>query len=231
MPKDTPDDNTENMAPNPAVATSERNTIPGNDSINDEFYHENKMSYNAASDFSSSFHSDAYNPETYNYFKGITTSIQKYLDVFVEKNPQFDNLRTLDTSKLKPRDCIGYNGKQIGDFSCTGRIFIIESIVNGEYHVQCLGLESRFVFKPGEIKILDEQILKLKSSDISFIYNEFKKGTNTESHVDFFYVFTEYFKINEKLLYESLSGRVKNEVLSELDGRTGCLKKMNTFDW
>jgi hypothetical protein len=87
------------------------------------------------------------------------------------------------------------------------------------------------VVKLGEIKILDEQILRLKSGDISFIYNDFKKNTKIESHVDFFYTFTEYFKINEKLLYESLSTRVKNEILEELDERTGCLKKLNVFNW
>lgn len=194
----------------------------------DQFYHEAKMSFAADTRYSDAYHNDAYDPEKYNYMRGIFTSIQTHMEEFVMANPKFDPIRMMDISKLKPGDNVSVSNssdKKVPNIKACS----IKSIEGDIFTLMCGNVE--IVVMTRDIKVMDEAILRLKGADISFMYNTFKKSTNTESHVDFFYAFTEYFKMNEKQVYDSLSNRVKNEILEELNDRTGCIKKMNVFQW
>lgn len=207
-----------------------------NDNLKDmnddpEFYHESRMSYEADHRYSTGFYDDLKNPEQHNYLKNIYESIQEYLDRFIIEYPQFDSLRTMDISKL----CVG-DPVSISNFSDKKiqfvRIYTIKSLPADkldEFVLMSGDVEVRVNRK--HIKIIDDPILRLKGHEISFIYTNFKDKINVDSHVDFFYVFTEYFKMNEKQVYDSLPNKIKNEILEELNERTGCLRKKNTFDW
>jgi hypothetical protein len=196
----------------------------------DEHYHEAKMSYNADADYANKYHSDAYNPVSYTYTHNIMLDIQKTLDIIIRDNPQYDNLRLVDTSKLRDGDQIIYNGAPEGDLK-TGDICIIESINEESFSVRKDGYPGSHTVRYGQVKVIEDSLLKLKGSDISFLYNTIKAKAKIESHVDFFNALSEYLRINEKLLYDSLTPTVKNEVLIELNDRTGCIKKHNKFVW
>lgn len=201
---------------------------PADMSQDAEFHHEGKMSFDADSRYADKFHSDAYDPETYNYMKGMYAAIQNHLDSFIIEYPQFDSLRTMDVEKLRIGDNVAVSNasdKKIASVKACN----IKSIDHGTYTLTCGNTEIKVETR--DLKVIDDPILRLKGTDISFMYTTFKKAINIESHVDFFYTFTEYFKMNEKQVYDALSPRVKNEVLEELNERTGCLKKKNVFDW
>lgn len=202
---------------------------PNNYGDSDEFHHEAKMNYNADPEFATAYHNDAYNPDTHNYHQGIYTSIQEYLDVFVVENPKYDNLRTLDASKLRAGDTIGCSTRAIDQTGFTNKHFTIVEIVENKLKVQ--NGNKVYTISIADIKILDEQLLRLRGQDLSFIYIDFKRKTKVDSHIDFFHNFSEYFKMNDKMLYDSLPEKVKNQILEELNERTGCLKKQNNFNW
>lgn len=194
----------------------------------DEFYHESKMSFEADARYSDAYHNDAYDPERYNYMRGIFDSIQENMEQFVVDHPKYDPIRMMDVSKLKAGDNVSVSNssdKKIPNV----KTCCIKSIEGDNFVLTCGNVEITVLTR--DIKVLDDAILRLKGTDIAFMYNTFKESTNTESHVDFFYAFTEYFKMNEKQVYDSLPTRVQNEILEELNDRTGCIKKMNVFHW
>jgi len=77
--------------------------------------------------------------------------------------------------------------------------------------------------KRTQIKPIDEYINKLKITDISLLYTFIRSNMkdNLFGEIEYFYIFSEYFKINEKTLYSSLPIKIQSTLLSALKNKLG----------
>lgn len=73
-----------------------------------------------------------------------------------------------------------------------------------------------------------QQTTKLKKLDINEVY-EYISDEMRKRHslVDVFSELCDYFNINPTKFYQSLGNKFKEELIEELDGRTGVLKRKN----
>lgn len=73
-----------------------------------------------------------------------------------------------------------------------------------------------------------QQVVKLRKTDINEVYN-FISDEMRSSHslVDVFSELCDYFNVNPTKFYQSLGNKFKEELIEELDKRTGVLKRKN----
>jgi hypothetical protein len=86
--------------------------------------------------------------------------------------------------------------------------------------------ESRFK----TFNVIDEfqQTTKLRKTDINEVYNFVSEEMRSKhSLVDVFSELCDYFNVNPTKFYQSLSNKFKEELIEELDQRTGILKRKN----
>lgn len=73
-----------------------------------------------------------------------------------------------------------------------------------------------------------QQTVKLRKTDINEVYDYISEETrNNHSLVDVFSELCDYFNVNPTKFYQSLSNKFKEELIEELDKRTGVLKRKN----
>lgn len=77
------------------------------------------------------------------------------------------------------------------------------------------------------IKPIDEYINKLKIKDISLLYSFIRDTIDKKiySEIEYFYMFSEYFKINEKTLYNAIPLDIQVLLVDQLHKRVGVLHK------
>lgn len=81
-----------------------------------------------------------------------------------------------------------------------------------------------------KFNVIDEfqQVVKLRKTDINEVYDYISDETrNNHSLVDVFSELCDYFNVNPTKFYQSLSNKFKEELIEELDRRTGVLKRKN----
>lgn len=81
-----------------------------------------------------------------------------------------------------------------------------------------------------KFNVIDEfqQVVKLRKADINEVYDYVSEETrNNHSLVDVFSELCDYFNVNPTKFYQSLSNKFKEELIEELDKRTGILKRKN----
>lgn len=81
-----------------------------------------------------------------------------------------------------------------------------------------------------KFNVIDEfqQVTKLRKTDINEVYDYISEETrNSHSLVDVFSELCDYFNVNPTKFYQSLSNKFKEELIEELDKRTGVLKRKN----
>ena len=81
-----------------------------------------------------------------------------------------------------------------------------------------------------KFNVIDEfqQTVKLRKADINEVYEYISSEMRTtHSLVDVFSEISDYFNLNPTKLYQSLSNKFKEELIEELDQRTGILKRKN----
>lgn len=73
-----------------------------------------------------------------------------------------------------------------------------------------------------------QQAVKLRKVDINDVYDFISEETrNSHSLVDVFSELCDYFNVNPTKFYQSLGNKFKEELIEELDRRTGVLKRKN----
>jgi hypothetical protein len=77
--------------------------------------------------------------------------------------------------------------------------------------------------KRSEIKPVDEYVNRLKAHDISNLYVFIRKNMkdNLFGEMEFFYIFSDYFKLNERTLYTSLPSKIQGDLLTLLRKKLG----------
>lgn len=206
------------------------------DNLEDNHYLEIEQKFSINGGYESSYMDDTYKSEEYNAIKTLTEEIPKALDIFLESNPEYDEVRKIDVNKLRQGD----------EISCIHKFFNLDTNkdTNKDYSALILSInypsleievisETDFDdFNNGDIKEINVNqinpnnniIFRLKQQDIALLYMGIKKllpDGMISGNIEYFYVFTEYFKINEKSCYESLSAKDKFDLNEELEERTG----------
>jgi len=196
----------------------------------------NKMYYSVENNYSSGMLEDIYNPEEHYNKIQMTESLSAAVDSMIEANPKYTYLRSIDVSKATNGDKI-YLIKQADEpiLRPTKKnenieVKVLCTIVDrvGEDYFLSDDNDNSYIVKKSDIRPVDEYINKLKSSDISFIYVNVKKFmSNINNEIEYFDIFSTYFRLHEKVLYCSLSFNEQQILLKELEKATGILGKKN----
>lgn len=176
----------------------------------------NQANFEIEAGYSNTYLSSNYEPERYQRLENILNGITIIFDEFLDTHEKYAYLRSIDMDKVGINDRVF-----VTDMLCTG---IIMSCDNGIYIINVNG-EVVETTKAG-VKPVDEYINKLKIPDIRLLYTFIRDKIDQKifSEIEYFYVFSEYFKINEKTLYGSLPMDVKGILLGELDENIGVFE-------
>ena len=103
--------------------------------------------------------------------------------------------------------------------------------IDGDDYTISVNNQTVTVHKSG-LKPVDEYINKLKISDICLLYTFIREGIDKQLYndVEYFFVFSEYFKINEKTLYGALPMDIQAELLDELNSRMPVFKDEDSVE-
>lgn len=190
-------------------------------------YNSQEPSFTVDSEYSKNYLGDTYEPEYYNRLKSILGNIVESFDEFLNTHDEYSYLRSIDIDKVGVNDRVF-----VTDVCCTG-IIMQTSIDNFNFIVNING-QMVTVEKSG-IKPVDEYINKLKIPDICLLYTFIREKVDKQlfTEIEYFHVFTEYFKINEKTLYNALPRNIRGILLNALNERIGCFKKEKAvaLDW
>ena len=204
----------------------------GDDAIVDEetLSNNNKMYYTAERGYSTNRLEDVYRPEDHYENQRMRVELVVAFDKLIDANPQYLYLRSIDITKVKAGDDI-YVDIDTSSYNVlpkpTNFVFCkILSRNKATYEVIDESTGKKYNADVSHLKSIDEYISRLKATDIAFIYVNIRKYMTTiNSEVDYFDVFSTYFRINEKILYNSLPEKVQNTLLVELDVKTGVFEK------
>lgn len=173
-------------------------------------------SFSVESEYSSLYLENNYEPERYNRLNNILKDITISFDKFLDTHEKYAYLRSIDVDKVGKNDRV-----YLTDMQCTGIIMQID----GETIVVNVNGQPVSVTKTG-IKPVDEYINKLKIPDISLLYTFIRERVDKKmfTEIEYFYVFSEYFKINEKTLYNALPMNIQASLVDELNKKVGIFK-------
>ena len=199
---------------------------------------EQKFSINSA--YESLYMSDTYNSEDYNSIKSLMEEIPNALDKFLEDNPDYDDIRKIDINKIKVGDAVVVTLSAYDE--------TVDDIIDQKYNAEVTLVSDDNITvilrefipdaKSGDVRLFSNEyaevnrnrvspdtniIFKLKGQDIALIFSSIRRllPEGIGGNIEYFYVFTEYFKINEKICYQSLSADEKYNLNDELEERTG----------
>ena len=176
----------------------------------------NQNQYSINNQYSSHYDNN-YEPERYREMSEIHLGIESGFCDFLEVHEEYSYLRSIDVNKAT-----------IGDqISCSKGTGTIVKIIDGLYNVQIPGTIEIVELYKEELKPVDEFINRLKIADIFSLYTHIRKSIDMQLYgeIEYFFVFSEYFKINEKTLYNALSVDIQTILMAELNKRTGIFKK------
>jgi hypothetical protein len=178
---------------------------------------QDRLNFEIDNNYQDQYLDENYEPERYNIMKNLLSGITKSFDDFLDEHKKYHYLRSIDISKVGINDRI-----MIIEPCCTG---IIINISEDTCIVQVNG--SMMETSTTNIKPVDEYINKLKIADISLLYEYIrnKADSRTYDEIEYFFVFSEYFKINEKTLYNAMSTETQSILLNELNKRVGLFGK------
>lgn len=167
--------------------------------------------YSVHPTFSGAYHDDITKPEEYYTNTTILNDIIDAFSKFIKKHEEYGYLRIIDISNLIVGDNVSVYGLE-------GKHEIIDM---GENNIVISINDEPVEITRSDIRLIDDCLSKLKRSDISFIYTEISKIISNDHYscIEFFNVFSEYFKINEKTLYSSLPHKSQLELMSSLKER------------
>ena len=161
--------------------------------------------------FSGAYYNDITKPEDYYTNATILNDIIEAFSKFVKEHEQYGYLRIIDISKIEVGDNISVLGLE-------GEHEIAEI---ADAYIMIKHNDALIKVSKANIRLIDDCLSKLKRTDISFIYTEINKIILNDHYscIEFFNIFSEYFKINEKTLYSSLPYKIQLELMNSLKER------------
>lgn len=174
--------------------------------------------YNAEAEYGENYLQSTQDPERYNEMVALHDGVKLGFDDFLDKNrEEYGYLRSIDVGLAIKGDEICVAG-----YSKPG---IIKSIKGQMYVITMEGEDIETEFK--DIRPVDEYINRLKAVDTCNLYTHIRGMVDIESQseIDYFFVFSEFFKINEKTLYYALPVEIQGKLMQELNERTGAFAK------
>jgi len=178
---------------------------------NDSGSESSSPKYSIHPTFSGAYYSDITKPEEYYTDITILNDIMSAFSKLISENTKYSYLRVIDISKIEIGDKISVLGLD-DEYEI---LKIDESTIEIDFN------ESPLEINKANVRLIDSCLSKLKRTDISFIYTEISKIILNDHYscIEFFNIFSEYFKINEKTLYNSLPHGLQLELLDNLQKR------------
>lgn len=173
--------------------------------------------FNVDANYSSNYLGNIYESESYHHLSILNDDVRQALDKMVKEMPQYDKMRKMDVEKLKSGDMVQLIREKK----------VVELISYEPPHAKIKVDEDVEEVPTYNIEPAENPVIKLKAFEIREIYEGIKKHCKSRSYeeMNFFYVFSEYFKINEKVLFNSLPTKIKVILANELDESSGSMKK------
>lgn len=180
-------------------------------------HQDTNISFKIDADYSSDYMRETQDPERHMSIKHMYKSLHDNFSVFIDKNEKFGFLRSIDLSLVRVGDKIGCVDNNIEGI-------IINMGDDSTYEVDFNGTILKI--SSDIVKPLDVYVNKLKLEDICMLYESLRVMCTSGyfDEIDFFYVFSEYFKINDGKIWKSISPKTKSVLLEELNKRTNVLK-------
>lgn len=180
---------------------------------NDNNYQENndKISFAADITYQDEYLRDVYDTEDFYFLKFMKDKFQEELKKFIQKNKRFSFLKSFDISFLEEGDEIILKTEK--------EPYTIQYIFSFDEIFICKKDNSSIKFATlADIRPFDKVTSQLKDKDISEIYCSLNKVINDRNcnNVDFFNIFIEYFKMQEKKLFFILPEDIQKDIVREL---------------
>ncbi len=177
------------------------------------------------------FCSDTSEPEQYFAQQNLLMLLISSLDSFIKTNQAYNYLRSIDINKFQNGDeivVIDINKKRDIDNPVPvdqSKKLYIKSFDNKKYTVVDID-GNEYIVDMLDVRPVDEFITKIKNEHIvslyNFIYDDLK--INDCTCIDFFFIFTEYFRIDDSKLYSNLPKKHQLNLLNFLDERIENIK-------
>lgn len=179
---------------------------------------ESSPSFAVNQKYSDSYLQDRYNPEEYQQEQIINDAITTAFTSFIKAYPEYSYLRSVDINRIKVGDVVNIlnydkpaNIKRFKPKSNT-----VICVLNGE----------EIEVPVSDLRTVDAFLTRLKAVDIQLLYTYIRSKVSKEifGDIEYFSIFSEYFRINETTLYQALPVDIKQILLTELNERTGVFK-------
>lgn len=190
----------------------DQSSITGNDNCYVE--NETKMSFSADSDYQDAYCKDCYDTDNYYAVKFMQDKFHEILKDMIRHNLNLQYLCAYDMSLIGEGHSILYLKEKepyvIQYIFPDGQIFIAKES----------GLSAKFC-TIAEIRPNDKLLKDFLKEDVINVYESLNKklNDNNSNSIEFFFVFCEYFKIDEKQLYQMLPECYQNKLEVELKHR------------
>lgn len=160
-----------------------------------------------------------YNPERYHMIVAMENSINNLISEFVELNPKFSHLREISLYSVK-------EGNRIKNSE--NKIFEIIKRIGDDFEVRDID-NIVSVLKFMDARPLLDGITRYTIDGISEFYSFIKDHLDSRFYndIEYFDIFTEYFKLDAAEFYKILSTEIKTKLLTKLNETTFIFKKRN----
>ncbi len=175
------------------------------------------ISFVADTTYASTYLKNVYESDEYHNQISLIDEFQKNFLLTLNSNPAYVHLRSIDKGMLKLGDEVLFNinNKRYFIISILDDIAVLR---NNEEDVEA---------NYENITPVDDILSKLKPEILSDLYMNIRRNIDITyyTEISFFTTFIEYFKCSEKILYNHLNITAKQQLIKELNDKTGFLKK------
>jgi len=172
------------------------------------------VKFSVDTSYAKTYLTDSYEPEKYNELRIIHDELSENFNRFIEEHEEYSHFRTISIGSMRANDVV--------DVYNVGEVTINE--INSDQVIVTDKRNHQHCVSRSDLRPKDSIISKLKARDINILYTYLKNhASKIIDNILFFYVFSEYFKLNEKNLFNALSDKEKQQLLKSLN------KKLNIF--
>lgn len=182
----------------------------------DNNYQENneKISFSADQTYQDTYLQDIYNTEEFYFLKFMKDKFQEELKNLIRITSEYKYLKSYDVSFLEEGDDIFYLKEK--------EPYVIQYIFSEKEIFICKKDNSAIKFCDlTEIRPYDKAITEFNKNHRIEVYEKLNKIINDKgsNHIEFFSIFCEYFKIEEKVLYNAIPTEYQDKLKKELRHR------------
>lgn len=184
---------------------------------NDNNYQENdeRISFSADPTYQDVYLQDIYNTEEFYFLKFMKDKFQEELKNLIRITSKYKYLKSYDISFLEEGDSVFYLKEK--------EPYMIQYIFSKDEIFICKKDNSAIKFcNLSEIRPYDKVITEFNKNHRIEVYEKLNKIINDKgsNHIEFFSIFCEYFKIEEKVLYNVIPKEYQDKLKKELRHRT-----------